>query len=138
MPFCPNLLLGNSSKNRAMQTLADPVRLSCNYRGILHTHNHKLANLSKFILCKTDTRTAPGARFQGRCDLNCLSLKLSLIVLAVLLYGNGRGRLVGFRLRYGYSRKQGSERSCSLNPAESTHTEIHKNTNSYMCFCLVL
>lgn len=70
-----------------------------------------------------------GVCFQRRCDLNCLSLKLSLIVLAVLLYGNGGGAggggLAGFMLSYSYSRKQASERPCShlqLSPHTQTHT----------------
>lgn len=59
----------------------------------MHTGNHRLPNLSKFILCWTDTRTSVGVHFHRRCDLNCLSLKLSLIVLTVLPYSNGQGWL---------------------------------------------
>lgn len=92
----------------------------------MHTGNHRLPNLSKFILCWTDTRTSLGVHFHRRCDLNCLSLKLSLIVLTVLPYSNGQG-VAGFMSSYSYSRKQGSERPCSPSPAESTHTDTRKH-----------
>lgn len=133
MSFCPNLLLGNSSKNSHTQTLLDPGNLGAitkEYNTHTHTHmhtgNHRLPNLSKFILCWTDTRTSVGVHFHRRCDLNCLSLKLSLIVLTVLLYSNGQG-VAGFMWSYSYSRKQGSERPCSPSPAESTHTDTRKH-----------
>ena len=69
--------------------------------------------------------------FQRRCDLNCLSLKLSLIVLTVFLYGNGRG-VARFMLSYSYSRKQSSERPCShlqLSPHTHTHKHTHIHTH---------
>lgn len=117
------------------------LHLGCNYKPIRHAHTHKhtLPNLSKFILCSTDTRTSVGVCFQRRCDLNCLSLKLSLIVLAVLLYGNGRG-VAEFMLSYSYSRKQGSERPCShlqLSPHTHKHTLDWKRHRHviYLCWC---
>lgn len=110
----------------------------CNYT---HTHAHTLPNLSKFILCQTDTRTSTGVCFQRRCDLNCLSLKLTLIALTVLLYGNrglGRGwRGWGGKGKVG-EQETGQWKSMLSTPAESTHTHTHTDSDCRLCHLSLL
>lgn len=92
----------------------------------MHTGNHRLPNLSKFILCWTDTRTSVGVHFHRRCDLNCLSLKLSLIVLTVLPYSNGQGWLgsCGAIVTAGNRAVKGHVVQVQLSPHTQTHVNI--------------
>lgn len=92
----------------------------------MHTGNHRLPNLSKFILCWTDTRTSVGVHFHRRCDLNCLSLKLSLIVLTVLPYSNGQGWLgsCGAIVTAGNRAVKGHVVRVQLSPHTQTHVNI--------------
>lgn len=136
--------------SRAIQPETTPWRPcltqhpGCNYTRT-HTHTLAVPNLSKFILCQTDTRTSVGVCFQRRCDLNCLSPKLSLIVLAVLLNGNvgGWAVLKGRWGENGGNRKWASERACcqlQLSPPTRTHTDrdtgcrpSHLSLNAFRC-----